>query len=142
MILSMTDGQARNLPAGDNVIVTGNLGYCSAVIVMWNPDGTGRFANVRGWHGNGGVAAIDFAALLAGVPHQPATRIFFVPGVSNRDTVLEAPFGEVARFQTQLPAQYQVCTITLSEPSISVSLDRTGSVTAANPGWVRIAVPA
>lgn len=58
-------------------MVTGHMGDCVSVIVLWNLVGT-RYANVRGWHGMGGIEAIDFNTLFAGVPNQVLTQIIII----------------------------------------------------------------
>jgi hypothetical protein len=51
----------------EDAMVTGPMGGCVSVILLWGAAG-GRFAHVRGHHGSGGVDAIDWASLKAGVP--------------------------------------------------------------------------
>jgi len=77
MLLNMYAGVPQNLPAWDNQVVTGEMGDCVSVIVLWNLAGT-QYTNVRGWHGMGGIEAINFQNLLHGVPNHITTQIIVI----------------------------------------------------------------
>ena len=71
----------QEIPQGDPVIVTTHMGDCVSVIVLYNYDpNSNRYLHARGKHGLGGIQAIDFAALLAGVPNTPPNQIITIPG--------------------------------------------------------------
>ncbi|MEU7852374.1 hypothetical protein [Nonomuraea sp. NPDC049141] len=69
-----TPAPAQTLPAGDNEVITGAMGDCVSVIVLWNQVGP-NYQNVRGYHGSGGFQAIDFPSLFNAVPNAAGTRI-------------------------------------------------------------------
>lgn len=86
-------GVPQNLSGGDNTIVTGPMGDCVSVVVLWNFVGAG-YTHTRGWHGLGGVQAVDMAAMMAGVPNNVLTQVILIPGSlqqSNyaRNSILE-----------------------------------------------------
>ena len=132
MTLSMRDGGPRDLPRGDNVISTGQLGYCSAVVVIWGGFDRNGYTHVRGWHGNGGVEAINFHQLLNGVHHDDHdARIIFVPGIAYQRVPREA-LQQVQQFEQRLPALFRQgnrrCKIQCLSPQIEVSFDRRGNL--------------
>lgn len=70
---------AQILPAHDNQVLTGAMGDCVSVIVLYNPVG-GVYQNVRGYHGGGGLGNVNFNSLFNGVPNLPTTQIIMVSG--------------------------------------------------------------
>ncbi|HEY5894512.1 MAG TPA: hypothetical protein VIT91_14920 [Chthoniobacterales bacterium] len=72
-------GQAENLPAHDNVMNTGAMGDCVSIVILWNFVG-GNAQNVRGYHGFGGLGAINMNSLFAGVPNHNATVVHCIFG--------------------------------------------------------------
>lgn len=60
------------------------MGDCVSVVVRWNLAGV-RYDSVRGWHGMGGIGAIDFNQSFAGVPNQGTTQVIVV--ASNMGSV-------------------------------------------------------
>jgi hypothetical protein len=76
MILTQqsTPAPAQNLPAGDDVMITGPMGDCVSVIVLWGLVGQ-AYQHVRGYHGSGGFLSINLNSLFNGVPNNAATRI-------------------------------------------------------------------
>ena len=71
---------AEPLPMGDNEVVTGHMGDCVSVIVLFNPNAMGNYASVRGYHGGGGLGNVNYNSLFAGVPNLADTRIIMVSG--------------------------------------------------------------
>jgi|GEM_PF-5916110 len=71
---------AENLPVADPSMITGWMGDCVSVIVLWSPGPGGRYANVRGYHGGGGIENVNFPSLFAGVPNLTNTLVFVVSG--------------------------------------------------------------
>ena len=67
----------EDLPVYDNIVDTNEMGDCVSVIVLWGLVGT-RYTNVRGWHGMGGIEAIDFKLLFAKVPNTITTQIIVI----------------------------------------------------------------
>lgn len=76
------DGVAETLPAGDRVIKTGVMGDCVCAIVMWGPQ-FGRYQYMRGFHGSGGIGAVNWESLFAGVDNRPTTRVYIITGPLN-----------------------------------------------------------
>lgn len=72
--MQSSGGQAENLPAHDNIMNTGSMGDCVSIVVLWNFVG-GNATNVRGYHGFGGLGAINMNSLFAGVPNNNATTV-------------------------------------------------------------------
>ena len=64
-----------NLAPNEVGMITGDMNACVSVIVLFNPGATGSFQNVRGQHGAGGIASIDWDALLQGVPMDRNTYV-------------------------------------------------------------------
>ena len=64
-------GAPTDLPVGHNYMDTNYMGDCVTVIVLWGRvGGPGNpYPNVRGWHGLGGILAIDMDQLFNGVPN-------------------------------------------------------------------------
>jgi hypothetical protein len=73
----------QDLPAHDDVVDTGAMGGCSCVLFFWQPDGTGRYANVRGYHGGGGLHAVNWTAMRAGVPNHQSTLALVIASPEN-----------------------------------------------------------
>ncbi len=63
----------EDLPDKYDEIHTGAIGGCASVIVVWD-------GKVRGKHGGGGSAAIDFDLLLEGVPKKALVLYLAAPG--------------------------------------------------------------
>jgi hypothetical protein len=62
------------LAADEAAIVTGTMGGCVSVVVLWHPV-DGVFQNVRGHHASGGAAGLDWDKLMRGVPAGDDTLI-------------------------------------------------------------------
>lgn len=74
-------GFPQNLGAADPTIVTGPMGDCVSVIVLYNYNaGTNQYANARGWHGLGGAQVVNMAHMMAGVPNLALTQVIVIPG--------------------------------------------------------------
>ena len=74
-------GVPQNLPAGDPNIVTGPMGDCVSIIVLYNYNGAlNQYTNARGWHGLGGAQVINMGAMMLGVPNAPLTQVIIIPG--------------------------------------------------------------
>ena len=75
---------AQTLPDDDNRIDTGPMHSCVCVIVMWDYYATDRqHAEVRGFHGNGGIQAVNWKSLLDEVPNTADTRVWILCGPGN-----------------------------------------------------------
>jgi hypothetical protein len=61
------DAEIVNLAAEEVAVITGDMGGCVSVVVLWNPV-NGVFQNVRGHHASGGAANLDWDAVMEGVP--------------------------------------------------------------------------
>jgi len=68
------------VPAAGDAILTGGMGDCVCVIVIFNPNGAGAYTGMRGYHGGGGLPNVNFAALFAFVPNNLTTRIIMISG--------------------------------------------------------------
>lgn len=78
-------------------MVTGAMGGCVSVIILWGISG-GRFSHVRGHHGSGGIDAVDWDSLKAGVPKNDPTVLVVVayaPGETSYG--IEKIRGEVSK---------------------------------------------
>jgi hypothetical protein len=74
-------GFPQNLLAGDPSIVTGPMGDCVSVIVLYHYNaGNNQYANGRGWHGFGGAQVVNMATMMAGVPNVALTQVIIIPG--------------------------------------------------------------
>lgn len=74
-------GMPQNLPGPDNTIVTGPMGDCVSVVVLYNYNaGLNRYGNGRGWHGLGGAQVVNMASMMAGVPNNAMTQVIIIPG--------------------------------------------------------------
>lgn len=62
-----------DLAADKDGMLTGDIGGCLVAILLWNPDKKGRYQNMRGQHGSGGM--LDWKTLLAGVPNDTGTKL-------------------------------------------------------------------
>ncbi|WP_283138836.1 hypothetical protein [Rhizohabitans arisaemae] len=116
-----TPAAAQDLPAADNTVVTGPMGDCVSVIVLWNPNGAGQYQNVRGYHGSGGFQAINLPSLFAGVPNAVGTRIvgcFTAQSLSSRD---------LQRFQEYCAAHYANAGSAVAQGGGNYRVDRTGA---------------
>ncbi len=81
--MQSVSGQSENLPANDDVMDTGHMGDCVSIVVMWNLRGS-SYLNVRGFHGFGGLGAINMESVFHDVP-------------DNGRTVVHCFFGSLAR---------------------------------------------
>ena len=116
-----TPAPAQNLPAGDNMVITGHMGDCVSAIVLWNQDGNGRYQNVRGYHGAGGFQAINLPSLFNGVPNAAGTRIigFFTPqALSSND---------LQRFEDYCTAHFPNTGWIVAQGGTNYRVDRTGA---------------
>jgi hypothetical protein len=74
---------AQDLPQGDDVMGTGDMGDCVCVVVLWNHNPvTDVYDNVRGYHGWGGFGEIDLESLFQDVPNAQGTVIYGFFGAS------------------------------------------------------------
>ena len=57
---------------------TGSMGGCVSVVALSTPNAGGRFTLLRGQHGGGGHAAIDYETILADgrIANDPSTRFY------------------------------------------------------------------
>ncbi len=79
-------GLRQDLPAGDNLIVTGPMADCVSVIVLYNGLGVGNAYNSAcGWHGLGGAQAVNMANMMEGVPNDAITQVIIIPGFLQQD---------------------------------------------------------
>ncbi|GII93410.1 hypothetical protein [Sinosporangium siamense] len=115
-----TPAPAQNLPAGDNTMVTGPMGDCVSVVVLWNPDGNGQYQNVRGYHGSGGFQAINLNSLFNAVPNVAATRVigFF--------TTQSSSSNDRQRFQDYCAANIANAVRTIAQGGGNYRVDRNG----------------
>jgi hypothetical protein len=60
------DKMAEDLPTRDGAIITGYMGSCVSVVILWGFD-EGLAENMRGFHGAGGVEMVNFESLAAGL---------------------------------------------------------------------------
>lgn len=65
-----------DLAADKDGMLTGDIGGCLVAILLWNPDKKGRYQNMRGQHGSGGM--LDWKTLLAGVPNDTGTKLLLI----------------------------------------------------------------
>lgn len=71
-------------------LITGQMGDCISVIALSHPTAAGRYTNVWGQHGAGGLDAIDFAGLVAkgNIPNAMTTR-FKVIGTAGQNPMIK-----------------------------------------------------
>lgn len=127
---SRSEGQrAENLPDDYDVMVTGSMGECVSVIVLWGRDGN-RYRHVRGYHGFGGIAAVDTQSLFEGVPDDEGTLAVICRSPTSSDS--EFATGELNECQAHLPhaiwvryknaSNYQIDRAGECRPSANISL--------------------
>ncbi|MBN1510181.1 MAG: hypothetical protein JW955_25260 [Sedimentisphaerales bacterium] len=87
----MPTGTPQDLHKGYDFIDTGAMGDCVSVIVGWNPNAKGYMANMRGFHGWGGLPNVNFKALFRGVDNNKSTQVWMISGSSNN--YLKGSFG-------------------------------------------------
>ena len=76
--------QAQTLPDDQDRIETGPMGACVCAIVMWDYDTQNRqYEEVKGFHGNGGIQAVNWTSLFAGAPDTADTRVWILCGPEN-----------------------------------------------------------
>jgi len=80
---------AQLLPNWDGNMETGYMTECVSVIVMCNPKVNGKYQQMRGYHGGGGVEAVNFRNLFKDIPNSSDTRIIVIAGVL-RNTLNDA----------------------------------------------------
>lgn len=120
-------GAPQNLPLGQPDIVTGPMGDCVSVIVLYNYNAaTNQYDNARGWHGLGGAQVINMAAMIAGVPNTPTTQVIVVPGTLQLSQY--AIQQTMAHVQAGLGAHPNV-NVRLVTGYSDVTIDRQGNVT-------------
>ena len=107
MILNMFANAPENLPPHDNAMETGPMGDCVSVIVLWHLVGT-RYGSVRGWHGMGGIEAINFPLLFNGVPNVAQTQVIIIASDSGTVTYLLDNVHNLVHAQLNL-ATIRVC---------------------------------
>lgn len=76
-------GDPQDLPSNDDEVDTGAMGGCSSVIILWDPDLKGRFAHVRGYHGGGGLQAVNWPQMRVGVTDNLSTRVYVIASPEN-----------------------------------------------------------
>jgi hypothetical protein len=81
----------------DDEMDTGEMTECVSVIVLWDPDEAGRFRYVRGYHGGGGIAHVNFQALFYNVPNDFTTLILLISGSSYRELADQQKLLETCR---------------------------------------------
>lgn len=79
MWLDMFNYGPEDLPDHDNEMITGEMGDCVSTIVLWSHDGR-TYKDVRGWHGMGGLEAINFTDLFQDVPNTSTTLVLVIGG--------------------------------------------------------------
>ena len=122
MVLSYLTGGPENLPNNDGVMETGHMGDCVSVIVLWNLHGI-QYGNVRGWHGLGGIEAIDFAQLFQGVPDDILTQVIILASTMGGTQYLLGNVND--RGVHHLPA----ANIRVCKGFANAAVDRSGQVT-------------
>lgn len=75
-------GQAEELSSSQKWMCTGAMGCCVCVIVLFNKVNE-VYQDVRGFHGGGGIAAVNFASLFHGVPDNNTTQVLVIAGPEN-----------------------------------------------------------
>ncbi len=75
-------GQAEDLSSSQKWMCTGSMGCCVCVIVLFNKVNE-IYQDVRGFHGGGGIAAVNFASLFQGVPNNNTTQVYVISGPEN-----------------------------------------------------------
>lgn len=63
------------LPHNENSFKTGGMGDCVCVVVLYNRQADGSYADAKGYHGGGGIGNVNFDALFHGVPNEAAKQI-------------------------------------------------------------------
>jgi hypothetical protein len=86
-----------DLAADEVAMITGDMGGCVSVVVLWNPV-DGVFQNVRGHHAAGGPGAVNWDELMAGVPEGQDTLLVIAPADKMTET-------EMATLKADLKAQ-------------------------------------
>jgi hypothetical protein len=111
---------AQDLPTNDNRMVTGQMGDCVSVIVLWSLAG-GSYPNVRGYHGSGGFDSIDLPSLFHGVPDNANTRIIgcFSP--------LALASNDRARFTAHCAASFPLAQCVVATGGSNFEVDRAGN---------------
>ncbi len=77
--LTQYDGNYKNLNGNDYGFFSGDMSWCVTVVVLWKKNGD-NYINGRGWHGPGGLGAVDFEKLLDGIPNTIDSLILVIPG--------------------------------------------------------------
>lgn len=69
--------RARIVDLEDNeiAILTGDMGGCCSIIVLWGGLGKNGYKNVRGHHASGGPGNLNWDELLKGARNNPHTKI-------------------------------------------------------------------
>ena len=75
--------EPQDLPSNDDIVDTGPMGGCSSVIFLWEPGKEGNYANVRGYHGGGGLQAVNWRAMRSGVTNNSSTRVYVFASPEN-----------------------------------------------------------
>jgi hypothetical protein len=120
-------GAPQNLPLGDNTIVTGQMGDCVSIIVLYNYNAaTNQYLNARGWHGFGGAQVINMAAMLAAVPNVALTQVIVIPGTLQQSNY--AMQQTTAHVQAGLGAHGNV-NVTYAAARANATVDRQGVIT-------------
>jgi hypothetical protein len=106
LVMRNSDQAAQTLPANESVIETGSMGDCVSVIVMWGYE-LGTYKNMRGFHGSGGIRAVNWGSLFNGMADERATAIYILagPGNSQNDWSLEDAMSD-ARAAAPRKAQF------------------------------------
>ncbi|MEU4570905.1 hypothetical protein [Nonomuraea sp. NPDC023979] len=115
-----TPDPAQDLPAGDNTVITGPMGDCVSVVVLWN-QAHGQYQNVRGYHGSGGFQAINLPSLFNAVPNAAGTRIiafFTAQSLSSNDR---------QRFLDYCATNYPAAQAVVAQGGGNYRVDRTGA---------------
>ncbi|WP_049560093.1 hypothetical protein [Nonomuraea sp. SBT364] len=110
---------AQDLGAADDTVITGPMGDCVSVVVLWNQVG-GRYQNVRGYHGSGGFQAINLPSLFHQVPNNAGTSVigfFTTQSLSSNDR---------QRFVDYCTQNFPLARSTVAQGGGNYRVDRTG----------------
>ncbi len=93
LTMRLVNEDAQDLPAYDNEIETTEMGACVSVIVAWDKQ-LGRYRQMRGFHGSGGIENVNAVSLCAGVPDHQDTQVFVISGSDNLTQYARAKLNE------------------------------------------------
>jgi hypothetical protein len=119
--------RAQNLAKRFDEVETGPMGACVSVVVLWEWSiEKGRYKNIRGFHGGGGVEAINFDSLFDKVPDGPGTLIIVCYGSESRSQPSEDRTTAEEISRDRLPDS----TLVSKKTGNNYLIDRTGKCTS------------